>query len=209
MDIQAIDKQWKGWVKGKTHIQSKLSRDELSKPYQFLNIHATTEAALRRVLFVGLRLHKVTYKNASNWLNHNDLTPGKNNQKGTFIYSYDKLYSKCWETTLKSVADFEELWELWNGFSKGLRNQLAHGLRQHSDDQFEIGIAIDQLFILRLDEAMTPFVGGSLFAGLDDLSPRLPRGDANIQATTVLEAKRRNPQLGISYSDAVARVGKL
>lgn len=209
MDIQTADKQRKKWVEGKSHIQSKLFRDELSKPYEFLNIHAASEAALRRTLFVGLKLNKVTYEIADRWLHHNDLTPGKSEDRGSFIYNFNRLYPQNWETTLHSVSGLEELWELWNGFSKGIRNHIAHGMRRYSDEWINPAIIIDRLFIIRLDEAISPSVGGSPFASLVSLSPRLPRGESLVDPIVILNAKGRKPQPKIPLTNVIKQVGRL
>ena len=196
---------WGTWLEDKSHIRSKLAKHSQSVADEFLNIHATSEAALRRLLFIGLRMNQVTYKNTNEWLRDNDRTPSKNDQKPYFIYCFNTIYPKNWQDIVQHNADFSELWDLWNDFTKTIRNHLAHGIRRYEDEWTILGIEIDQRFIMSLDNVIRPLVGGSPFMDLSKLSPRLPRGKNDISPYKMLGTKKRNPRPKISLSDAVTQ----
>lgn len=80
---------WSKWLADHRSIGSKLlGASRSNRESYFLIVHAATEAMFRRILFVGLRLNKVTYYEANEWLFHNDDTPDKEKYPRLF----DQLY---------------------------------------------------------------------------------------------------------------------
>ncbi len=160
-----------------------------NKETYFLTIHAATEAMLRRILLVGLRLNKVTYGEATDWLYHNDKTP----DKIQFPKLFDQLYHSkqiTWSTLICSDPGLKQLWGLWLDYSKVLRNHISHGIRKYTDDWLECGITIDQELLIRLDQALSVIIGGSISDDLAKLNPRLPTGSKGINLKTITS---RNP----------------
>lgn len=209
MDIATIDKKWKAWVRGKGHIRQKLYRTYKRKSDRFLTTHAASEAALRRVLFVGLRMNKVTYRLADEWIRGHHITFGKKYGSGKFVTFFDRLFMEDWETLLDSTEDLRDLWFLWNDYAKPIRNHLAHALRKYSDEWLDTALATDRLFMMQLDKAIKPVIGGTPFAHLKYLSPRLSRGDISVTPEKVLNIKKNPPRPIISLTDAKARLGRL
>lgn len=167
---------WPEWLASHRAIGAKLlGASSTNKEAYFLVIHAATEAMLRRILLVGLRLNKVTYVEANDWLFHNDMTPDKEKYPKLF----DQLFlSKkvTWNGTVASDADVDRLWGLWLGYSKIIRNHISHGVRKYPEEWLQCGINVDQEFLLRLDKVLVPIIGGSVCADLTKLNPRLPIG---------------------------------
>jgi hypothetical protein len=211
MDIHTVDREWKKWVKDKTHIRAKLSPTKQSKSDHFVTTHAASEAALRRLLFVGMRRKLVTYDNANHWINnHNIIFPLKGGDGKNFIGYYDALFPKRWDDLLQAEAGLSDLWSLWNGFAKTIRSHRAHAIRRYDDEWFDVALAIDRLFMMRLNKAIDPRIGGSPFKHLKHLSPRLPRGDSTIDVESLLKIKKKaKPRPTISLTDAKSRLANL
>lgn len=209
MDIATIEKQWIAWVKDKSHIRQRLHATYKRKSDRFLTTHAASEAALRRVLFVGLRMNKVTYRSADEWIHGHHIIFGKENGRGNFVTYFDRLFPQDWVALLDSTRDFRDVWYLWNDYAKPIRNHLSHALRKYSDEWLDAALATDQLLIMRLDQAMNPIVGGTPFAHLENLSPRLSRGDINIIPENILNIKKKQPSPITSLTEAKARLGRL
>ena len=175
-DTQIDIDDWSKWLEEHQTIGSKLrGANSANKETYFLTIHAATETIFRRVLLVGLRLNKVTYDEANEWLYHNDDTPNKEKYQCLF----DRLYKPkqvTWHNVIKSVPDLEGLWALWLDYSKIIRNHISHGIRKYNDDWLQCGITIDQELLMRLDQALSEIIGGSISADLAKLNPRLPIG---------------------------------
>lgn len=209
MDIATIDKKWKAWVKDKSHIRSKLSPIRQRKQDHLLTTHAASEAALRRILFVGLRMKKVTYKSASDWMDKNPITFSKDGGRGNFITHFNRLFKEDWASVLHSTQDLGELWILWNDYAKPIRNHLAHALQNYSDEWLDTALAIDRLFIMRLDKAIRPIIGGTPFAHLKNLSLTLPRGQKHIDPRMVLNVRKRNRRPRMPLTEAKTRLGRI
>lgn len=190
-DTQIDIDGWSKWLEEHQTIGSKLrGANSANKETYFLTIHAATETIFRRVLLVELRLNKVTYDEANEWLYHNDDTPNKEN----FPKLFDRLYHSkqiTWSTLICSDPDLKQLWELWLGYSKVVRNHISHGIRKYTDDWLQCGITIDQELLVRLDQALLKTIGGSLCADLAKLSPRLPIGAKGSDLRTITG---RNPR---------------
>ena len=209
IDTPADVAGWADWIAGNNHIDAKL-RDEnrASEKDYFLAVHAATEAMFRRILFVGLRLNRVTFPDASDWLFHNDVTPNKTNYPKLF----DKLYSHkqiTWAGVISSADGLETLWELWLGFSKTVRNHLAHGIRKYDSEWIRCGIAVDQELLIRLNVALLPFVGGSVAGTLSSFNPRLPKGISGTDLPAVTGIKSSNQRPKISLVDAQQKFSTL
>lgn len=209
MDEKQIHKQWVQWVRNKSHIRIKLAPSGQSESDHFLTTHAASEAALRRVLFVGLRMNKVTYKKANEFIQGHHITFGKKNGDGNFVAYFDEVFTKNWVALLSSIKDLDELWILWNDYAKPIRNHLGHGLRKYSDDWLDTALATDRLFLMRLDKAITLVIGGTPFAHLKHLSPRLPQGESSNLPEKILKVKARPPRPMITLTDAKARLDRL
>lgn len=206
---KAVKREWDCWRKDKTHITNKLHKDYIRKSDWFLTTHAASEAALRRIIFIGLRRKKVPYDMAQNWMDGHSITYGKIRGHGTFIVYHDRLYARKWADTLKAGTDLEELWELWNDYSKPVRNGLAHGARKYSDEWLDIALSIDRLFMMRLDAVISPVIGGTAFADLRKLSPRLDRGDPNISAEGTLNIQPNRVRVTVPLDDASKRLASI
>ena len=116
---------------------------------------------------------------------------------------------KDWETLLDSTGDLRDLWFLWNDYAKPVRNHLAHALWKHGDEWLDTALAIDRLFMMRLDKAIKPVIGGTPFAHLKYLSPRLSRGDISVTPEKVLNIRKKSPRPIISLTDAQTWLGRL
>jgi len=172
-------------------------------PY-FLSVHAATEASFRQLQFIGLRMHRVTYKNGQDWLFHNDSTPSNDVRAGSFQNNFSILFRQRlgnWVGVLDSNEQLRCAWELWVGFSKHIRNHIAHGVRGYPDTDLERALAIDFALMVELEYLLAPYIGGGLYSRLDQLLPRLPRGDNKVDVATLLKIKKpRKPRPKISSS---------
>lgn len=193
---------WNEWLSSHNSIESKIrSPKRTPLESEFLTVHAVTESYFRRVLLVGLRLNYVTYKEADEWLFHNDKTPDRKD----FVALFNKLYmpkNLVWDDLLSNNPTLNSLWDLWLNFSKVIRNHISHGIRSYSDEWLICGIKIDQMLIMNLDQCLNPFIGGSIAKGLGQLSPRLPRGKNNVDFVALTGKKARNPRPKVSLSNA-------
>lgn len=208
-DYKAVKRGWDKWRKDKTHITAKLHNNYIRKSDWFLTTHAASEAALRRLIFIGLRQKKVLYNVAQTWMDGHSITYGKRRGDGTFIVYFDRLFARNWADTLKAGSDLEELWELWNDYAKPVRNGLAHGARKYSDDWLDVALSVDRLFMMRLDAVIAPVIGGTPFADLRQLSPRLDRGDPSITAEGVLNIQPNRVRVTVPLDDATRRLNAL
>jgi len=164
----------------------------VTEPY-FLSVHAATEASFRQLQFIGLRMHRVTYKNGQDWLFHNDSTPSNNDTVGSFQNNFNILFGEklgSWADALNSYKKLRCAWELWVGFSKPVRNHIAHGVRGYLECDLERALAIDFALMAELEQLVTHYIGGGLYGGLEKLSPRLPRGDSKIDVASLLNIKK-------------------
>jgi|GEM_PF-4090151 len=206
---KSVKREWDKWRRDKSHITAKLHKSYIRKSDWFLTTHAASEAALRRIIFIGLRRKKVPFATAQKWMDGHSITYGKIAGQGTFITYYDRLYTRNWEDTLKAGNDLQELWYLWNDFSKPVRNDLAHGARKHTDDWLDAALSIDRLFMIRLDEVIRPVINGTPFADLRKLSPRLDRGDSEITAEGILNIRPNRLRVSATLEDATNRLAPI
>ena len=95
-----IRQQWDVWRKKRPHITAKLHASYIRKSDWFLTTHAASEAALRRIIFVGLRRKGVAYKSAQAWMDKSHITFGEANGQGNFVIYFDRLFEKDWVSTL-------------------------------------------------------------------------------------------------------------
>jgi hypothetical protein len=207
--FEVVKGEWDAWRRDKTHITAKLHPRYMRKSDWFLTTHAASEAALRRLIFIGLRMKQVPYEVAQTWMDGHSITFGKKNGEGTFIVYFDRLYARNWENTLASTHGLEELWQLWNDFSKPVRNGLAHGARKYPDEWLDVALSIDRLFMMRLDSTISPVVGGTAFADLRLLSPRLGKGNPVVTAEGILNIKPNRVRVSLSLEEATNRLGAL
>ena len=193
---------WSKWIKEHPSISTKLlGARGVNRETYFLLIHAATEAMFRRVLLVGLRLNKVTYDEANEWLYHNDETPDKDNYPKLFNQLYQsKLVT--WSDLLASTPALEALWTLWLGYSKIIRNHISHGIRKYNDDWLQCGITIDEELLIRLDQSLSIIIGGSVCDHLGKLTPRLPIGLKGNNLTVITGRKSRKPRPTVSLANA-------
>lgn len=108
----------------------------------------------------------MTYNTAEIWLEHNPLLFGKKTQGHNFIHCFDKLYKISWAELTERQNGLAELWELWIGFAKPIRNHLAHAQQTYSEEPLNTALAINEMFLMRLDKAMKSIVGALLFSGV-------------------------------------------
>ena len=196
------------WAKWLSEPSQKFLASKIMSPAKFdkhhlLEVHGATEATLRKILLIGLRKQKVTYENAWSFLHEYDKTPGRGNNKGDFQNIVEILYGTPWTTVLTNNNDLNLCWELWLDFAKKIRNDLSHGIRQHSPDTIEIALMINASILIELDKEFNPRIGGSLFQDLTDLSPRLPRGSQSNDPKSLLGIKpKKQVQTKLSATQA-------
>lgn len=207
--FKAVKLEWDKWHKDKSHITNKLYKSYIRKSDRFLTTHAASEAALRRIIFIGFRMKHVPYAAAQAWMDGHSITYGKNRGEGTFILIFDDLYARNWADTMKATQGLEELWELWNDFAKPVRNGLAHGARKYPDDWLDAALSIDRLFMMRLDDVMSPVIGGTPFADLRLLSPRLGKGNPAVTPESTLGRRANRVRAGLPVEDASRRLDAL
>lgn len=189
---------WNSWVKTHGFVAAKTKgADRNNLPVYFQTLHAATEALFRQILFVGLRLNRITYKEAQDWLHLHDKTPDKKDYPKLF----DRLYavkSVHWAFLVTKHPRLGQSLDLWHEFSKGIRNHLAHGVRRYSDEWLESAILVDQHLLIELDSAMATVVGGSISNHLAKLSPRLPVGKTGHDFFKLTGVKQKQPRPKIS-----------
>ena len=173
-----------------------------------MTLHASTEALFRRVLFVGLRLNRVPYKDAQAWLHHHDVTPDREKYPRRF----DRLYAVknvSWDTLVAGNRRFSSALDLWHDYSKLIRNHLAHGVRRYSPEWVDCAISIDQILLIELDRSMVAVVGGSVAHSLKDLVPRLPVGKSGRNLADLMGVKSRTARPVIALAAAQTAVSAL
>jgi hypothetical protein len=179
----------------------------------FMSVHAATEAAFRQVQFIGLRMQGVTYRNAQDWLFHNDSTPSNDKRTGSFQNNFNLMFGKSigsWDSLLKTNGRLRCLWDLWIGYTKHIRNHIAHGVRGYNGDDLERALAIDFALLSELKNALSPYIGGGLYAGLASLSPRLPRGNSQKSVPQLLGIKKsKTPRPPITISEVNRKLGEV
>ena len=193
---------WSKWIVEHRAISSKLlGASGMNREAYFLLVHAATEVMFRRVLLVGLRLNKVTYDQANEWLYHNDDTPDKDNYPKLFNQLYQsKLVT--WSDLIASTPALEVLWTLWLGYSKTIRNHISHGVRKYNDEWLQCAITIDEELLIRLDKSLSIIIGGSVCDNLGKLTPRLPIGLKGNNLTVITGRKSRKPRPTVSLANA-------
>lgn len=208
-DTQVDIAGWSQWLENHRTIESKLrGTNRANKEAYFLIIHAATEAMFRRIILVGLRLNKVTYREADEWLYHNDDTPEKEKYPKLFDLLY-KTKHITWSGVIGGVPGLGQLWDLWLGYSKTIRNHISHGIRKYNDDWLHCGITIDQELLMRLDLAISKIIGGSANDHLGKLNPRLPIGSKGSDLAIITGRKLRNPRPSISLANVKIAIEKL
>lgn len=196
---------WDKWLKGSSFVASKIGNaDESNIRDYFSRVHAATEALLRQILFIGLRLNRVTYADANNWLYHNDITPDRRKYPAQVNLLF-KGKVKTWDDIIQSQDYLGELWSLWIDYAKVIRNHVSHGIRSHDDHTLQIVTIINQALMMSLDKAFIPVVGGRISAGLTSFNPRLPKGvkGRDIAVLTGLKKSGKRP---IPVKDVIQRM---
>lgn len=125
---------WDAWADRRGFICAKLKGvDRSSLSVYFQALHGATEAVFGRALLVGLRLNAVSYKSAQDWLHDHDVTPGLTDYPKRF----DRLYAikgVSWNDITRPREKFRGAIDLWNGYSKVIRNHLAHSIHSYNDE---------------------------------------------------------------------------
>lgn len=206
---ETVKKEWDAWRTDKLHIKTKLHANYIRKSDWFLTTHAASEAALRRLIFIGLRQKQVPYDVVQEWMDGHSITFGKKHGEGTFIVYFDRLYVRNWADTLAATEGLGDLWLLWNDFAKPIRNGLAHGARKYKDDWLDAALAVDRLFMMRLDATISPVLGGTPFADLRLLTPRIGKGNPALTAEGVLKIKPGQVRVTLPLEDANKRLDAL
>ncbi|MDR3046077.1 MAG: hypothetical protein LBU51_00485 [Bacteroidales bacterium] len=119
-----------------------LSKKSKTDTY-FLDLHFCLEALIKRLLFIGLRLNGVQYKDAQNFLARYDPMGLK------------KSLNKAWELIgislqeLECYPNYQVLYKLVFEFTSQYRNARVHDKKNKYDnkDLLELLITIDKRFI--------------------------------------------------------------
>lgn len=201
---------WSSWVQARSRVASKLTNSDRSNSRTyFIDLHAASEEMFRRVISIGLRLNKVTYKDATNWVFHNDETPKNDSYPKTFDALF-KVNGITWATCLQSVDGLETCWKLWLDFAKTIRNHILHGIRSYDPDWYEYAIRVNQELMVRFDLAISMVIGGSPVGSLRKLQPRLPLGQSGkVIHTLVGRKKSRAPRPKISLKSVSENLNNL
>jgi len=203
IDPQTDVSGWLDWLASRNLISGKLrGADRSNLEAYFLSLHGSTEAMLRQILFIGLRLNRVTYQESRDWLFHNDKTPDQKEYPKLF----DRLYvvqQTTWPAIVASVPGLDQTWNLWLGFSKVIRNHVSHGIRKYKDEWLISAIHADQELLIRLDLALVPVLGGSVASNLTKLNPRLPNGQSGVDLVKLTgRAKPKYPRPNVTLTNA-------
>jgi hypothetical protein len=195
---------WTAWLRSNAVAARHLRGARKSDPIgYFLRTHALTETLLRRTLLVGLRRKGARYSDALKWLDDSDLTPSRSNYPSAF----DALFSGSitFANLIPAKSALLELWDLWIDYTKVVRNHLGHGVRTYSFDWLQLGVQIDQAFIMRFCREIEPHVGGRLGADLRNLRPRLGMGKPGVDIAKLLGRKSGKPRPVVSLQAADRR----
>lgn len=189
-DISFTLPGWGKWLKDSSFVVAKIGDvDESNIRDYFSRVHAATEALLRQILFIGLRLNRVTYVDANNWLYHNDITPDRQKYPAQ-VNALFKQQGKTWDEIIQSQEDLGELWSLWIDYAKVIRNHVLHGIRSYDDHALQTVTVINQALMMGLDKAFIPVVGGRISGGLALFNPRLPRGVTGLDIPKLVGLKK-------------------
>lgn len=204
-DISFALSGWDKWLKGSSFVATKIGNaDERNIRDYFSRVHAATEALLRQILFIGLRLNRVTYADANNWLYHNDITPNRQKYPAQVNLLF-KVKGKTWDEIIQSQDDLGELWSLWNDYAKVIRNHVSHGVRSHDEHTLMTVTIINQALMMSLDKAFVPVVGGCISGGLAAFNPRLPRGEKGFDIAK-LTGLNKSEKRAIPVKDVIQRM---
>lgn len=197
---------WAAWANRRSFICAKLKGvDRSSLSVYFQALHGATEAVFRRTLFVGLRLNEVNYKNAQDWLHDHDVTPGL----ADYPKRFDRLYAikgVTWDDVTRPRERFRGALNLWNGYSKVIRNHLAHSIRSYNEEWLLCAVQVDQILLMEFDLVLEPIVGGSVAHALAELVPRLPVGRSKQDLSSLTGIRLSKPRPRASLVSAQASV---
>jgi hypothetical protein len=200
---------WTSWLRGSSLIAAKLDgADRERRDADFLALHASTETLFRQVLFVGLRLNRVPYKDAQSWLHLNDFTPDRDKYPRRF----DRLYAVkhvSWDSLVSGSPRLGSALDLWHDYSKLIRNHLAHGVRRYAPAWVDCAINIDQILLMELERSMVSVVGGSVAHSLKDLVPRLPVGKSGRDLADLMGVRSKTARPVIALFTAQTAVSAL
>jgi hypothetical protein len=199
---------WDAWADRRGLICAKLKGvDRSSLSVYFQALHGATEAVFRRALLVGLRLNAVSYKSAQDWLHDHDVTPGLTDYPKRF----DRLYAikgVSWNDITRPRERFRGALDLWNGYSKVIRNHLAHSIRSYNDEWLLCAIQVDQILLMEFDLALEPIIGGSVAHALTELVPRLPvgRSKQDLSSLTGIRLSKPRPRASLVGAQAAVKL---
>ncbi len=166
---------------------------------RFMYIHPGVEAYLRQILFVGLRRHGVNYADATKFVYENRLVEG-------FTTHFPVLFNSDWNVFIQPSPTLSLLWDLYENETQPVRNRVFHGMRDYSDELFQLCYSID----IGLIEAISHHLNGQFQH--DFLPPlkslNLPRvGRHGVTGTSILGRLRRgrSPR----YSSTPAELAQL
>ena len=199
-----VSRSWNAWFKKRSYLGNRIKADKGDLRAYFLSLHGATEAAFRQIIFIGLRKNSVTYKEAKDWVFHNDKTPGKGKAKGDYIPLFNVLYGKyqsSWDSMLEPSPELSMHWDLWLGYSKIIRNHLAHSVRDYSEEWIETGVYVDKGLLYYVDANMAEILGHSPFIALSEFSPRLPVVRSGSDPYVVTGVKKGKPRPKISLKE--------
>lgn len=100
-------------------------------------------------------------------------------------------------------------WNLWLGYSKTIRNHLAHSIREYSEEWIEAGIYIDKGLLYCLDHDLAIILGHSPFLALNNFSPRLPVVRSGSDPYDVTGVKKRKPRPAMGLKETKAQLKEL
>ena len=150
-----------------TQLESALTSNKtINDSGDFLNLHRYTEAYVKRVLLIGLRLNGVKYEESRKIVESTFLNTGQLIEKVLFLL--DQSGAKQGDVIQQfknKYADFFELKELVLKFSAKYRNWLAHGaIDVLKDDELIKHLChVNRLFFREFEKLLIQEYGRSAF----------------------------------------------
>lgn len=194
--------------------QIMVRKDSKYTSHDFLNIHRYTEAYIKRVLFIGLRLNGVRYKESENIINATFIpTAGLIEKSLVLLSKSDERHSEVIKKLRLQYSAFFDLSDLLVKFSSKYRNWLAHGLIDELKDEELIDYLcyVNRVFVKLFEEFLKAEYGHSAFEKpsewgatngfkerIEDTAKRLSLGKVLNKPLTIEVVKKRLENIGFT-----------